>query len=182
MKDADGDNKLFSLLIWKKIKNFEKNPEDLDMFLKITRNMLHAYLILIPLFVSIESRADEDANAEKAKEQQEAIQVTIGTLQTLLQTSREKTATVEKTLKELSKPEEELEQEETVSSLEELQAELNDLQLDLESIATGISIKEYRGKEPEAFDLKKEVEKLLQPMIYALKSVTEDSRQIEHLR
>ncbi len=152
------------------------------MFRLPTKLFLYIILSLIPLSASFQVLADEEEDAEKALEQQEAIQATIETLQTLLQTSREKSATVEKTLKELRKPDEELEQEETAKSLEELQTELDDLQLDLESIATGISIKEYRGKEPESFDLKLEVEKLLQPMIYALKSVTEDSRQIEHLR
>jgi len=61
-------------------------------------------------------------------------------------------------------------------------ADLESLQFKLESIATGVSVRDHRIKDPDKFELKIELENLLQPMIYSLKSVTQDSRRIELYR
>lgn len=72
--------------------------------------------------------------------------------------------------------------EELLENIGELQAELEDLKLRIESVATGVAIDDYRDKTPKKFDLAEEVEKLLQPLIYSLKAVTQDSREIEELK
>ncbi|TFH11816.1 MAG: mechanosensitive ion channel [Nitrosomonadales bacterium] len=64
----------------------------------------------------------------------------------------------------------------------ELKRERKELKLKIESFATGVDIKEYRNKIPAKFNFAEEIEKLLQPMIHSLNSVTQDSREIEEFK
>ena len=88
-------------------------------------------------------------------------------------------------LKKLSKKINKLKGEEA----KELEEEINDLKskkkelnLKIETLSTGIDIKEYRNKIPVKFSFSEEIQKLLQPMIHSLNSVTQNSREIEELK
>jgi len=117
--------------------------------------------------------------------QEEAIkEFSLGTLrnlQVLVHNMQEKNAALIQFSKELAGLDE-TQAEEMSENIDELQAELEYLQLRIESVATGVAIDDYRDKTPKKFDLAEEIEKLLQPLIYSLKSVTQDSREIEELK
>ncbi len=141
---------------------------------------LKSTLSVLLLLLSLTAQATVDP--ERAEEQQKAISSTIKTLQSLQESSKEKSEDIKLILKEQKKTDDDVEKEKIANSLAEMEAEIEGLQLKSESIATGVSVEEYRGNEQEKFELQKEMENLLQPMVYALKSITQDSRQIEHLR
>ena len=106
---------------------------------------------------------------------------TLRNLQRLVNNMQEKKKQLIQISKELAGLDE-TQAEELLENIDELQAELEDLKLRIESVATGVAIEEYRNKTPKKFDLAKEVEKLLQPLIHSLKTVTQDSREIEELK
>lgn len=63
-----------------------------------------------------------------------------------------------------------------------LQAELDELRLDYESIATGIDVETFDVGSADRFDLQRELQELIKPIVEELKSATEAPRQIERLR
>ncbi len=106
---------------------------------------------------------------------------TLRNLQRLVNNMQEKNIQLIQISKELAGLDE-TKTEEFLENIDELQAELEDLELRIESVATGVAIDEYRNKTPKKFDLAEEIEKLLQPLIHSLKTVTQDSREIEELK
>lgn len=146
------------------------------MKFQFEKKILYALLVALPVICA----ANEDAR--KAKGQQKAFESTVKTLRSLVEARKKQDQTISDALKELKKSGEEANKEKIKKSLDTMKADMEKLELKLESIATGVAVEEYRAKEPEKFELQKEIENLLQPMIYALKSVTQDSRQIEQFR
>ncbi|MFK8069113.1 MAG: hypothetical protein AB8D52_12825 [Gammaproteobacteria bacterium] len=142
-------------------------------FLKIKFIAILMLFLITPLV-----NADENVQAEINKE----IQETLETLQSLITTSQKKEAILKEKLKLLKKQDTQSDEEEKEQSYQELQAELKLIKIDLESVATGVDIGTYRKIEPETFNLNQEFERLIQPMIYALNSMTTDSREIEQLK
>lgn len=106
---------------------------------------------------------------------------TLRNLQILIHNMQEKNAELAQISKELAGLDE-TQAEEISENIDELQTELEYLKLRIESVATGVAIDDYRDKTPTKFDLAEEIEKLLQPLIYSLKTVTQDSREIEELK
>ena len=106
---------------------------------------------------------------------------TLRNLQRLVHNMQRKNAKLIQISKELVGLDE-TQAEELLENIDELQTELKDLELRIESVATGVAIDDYRNKTPTKFDLAEEVEKLLQPLIYSLNTVTQDSREIEELK
>lgn len=107
---------------------------------------------------------------------------TITTLQELLNNTSEMTNLIESRSELIKSSMSEDEKKEQQAALEKLQLQLEELQSDYESVATGIAVRDYQKAKDQKFDLKSEVENLIQPMVYALKSLTADSRQIEHYK
>lgn len=144
--------------------------------LKFMKKIIYFLMLFLPLLVF--ANVDEEMLAEQNK----ILETTVNTLQNLMQLKEERDKTVQKALKELKSRGKEIYQEKTAESLEEMEADLELLEYKLESIATTVLVKDYKSKEPEKFELQKELENLLQPMLYSLKTITHDSRQIESYR
>ena len=136
------------------------------------------FLLILPLTVFAD--AEEDALA--LAEQNKILETTVNTLQNLMELKDERNKKVKKALIKLKNRGKEISQEKTAESLEEMETELELLKFKLESIATTVLVKDYRNKQPDKFELQKELENLLQPMLYSLKTITHDSRQIENYR
>ncbi|MCK5433089.1 MAG: hypothetical protein KAJ03_10110, partial [Gammaproteobacteria bacterium] len=116
-------------------------------------------------------------------EHEQVMATTLEALQLLLQSSNEKAEDISTEVLALKKNGESVESKETVKTLDELEDEFGEIQLRLETIATGISVTEYHNIDDiDKFELKTEIERLLQPMVYALLAVTKESRQIEQLK
>ncbi len=64
----------------------------------------------------------------------------------------------------------------------ELATRRDSLQIDFDVVATGIDPGDYAPKPQEAFDLRRELEDLIRPIVDELKGLTERSREIEQLR
>lgn len=137
---------------------------------------LPGFLMICFLSVSL-----NHAHAAKQKDSPEA---TIATLQELLDNTGEleKLITARGNKSAPVQPLSDEEKKEQQAALNKLQVQLEAMQADYESVATGIAIRDYKSKSNEKFDLRSEVENLIQPMVYALKSLTADSRQIEHYK
>ncbi len=142
----------------------------------IMKKIIYILLIILPLTVFSE------VDKEKQAEQDKILETTVNTLQNLIQLTNEKDVSVRQALKTLKNRGNDIRQEKKAESLEEMEADLEKLKFKLESIATTVSVKDYRNKDPEKFELQKEFENLLQPMLYSLKTMTQDSRQIESFR
>ena len=140
------------------------------------KQIIYTVMFVIPLVVSA------DVDRELQTGQENVLDPTVKILQNLLKLTNERSETLRQAVKELKHRGKEIKQEEKIESVEEMQADLDALQFKLESIATGVSVEEHRDKGPEKFELQKELENLLQPMIYTLKTVTQDSRRIEQYR
>ena len=63
-----------------------------------------------------------------------------------------------------------------------LRSEEAGLRRKFESIASGIDLTPFENAESEKFNLRSEIESLLEPLVSQLKSATEGPRVIEHLR
>lgn len=120
----------------------------------------------------------EESVASNKKDTSTAI---LTNLQALINNVQERKTRLKQISKELSGLSGELAKEK-INNISELEQELEKLELRIESVATGISVKEYRSKAPTKFVLAEEIEKLLQPIVYSLQSVTQDSREIEALK
>ncbi len=143
-------------------------------------NFLKMKLIVIAIFFLISpiTIADENIQTETSKETQE----TLETLRSLFTSSQEKEAILKEKLRILKKQNAQSDEEQKEQSYQELKSELELIETDLETVATGVDIGAYRKVEPESFNLNEEFERLIQPMIYALNSITSDSREIEQLK
>ena len=102
-------------------------------------------------------------------------------LKLLIKSLQVKDAEIKQLSKELDKLKGE-EAKEKSSEISEVQSERKELRLKIESLATGADIRDYRNKVPAKFNFAEEIQKLLQPMIHSLNSVTQDSREIEELK
>jgi len=102
-------------------------------------------------------------------------------LKLLIKSLQVKDAEIKQLSKELEKLKGE-EAKEKSSEISEVQNERKELRLKMESLATGADIKDYRNKVPAKFNFAEEIQKLLQPMVHSLNSVTQDSREIEELK
>lgn len=102
-------------------------------------------------------------------------------LKLLINNFRERDEEIKKISKKLNKLKGE-EAKEISAEIAELKSKRKELKLKIESLATGADIEEYRNKAPAKFNFAGEIEKLLQPMIHSLNSVTQDSREIEELK
>lgn len=102
-------------------------------------------------------------------------------LKLLINNFRERDEEIKKLSKKLNKLKGE-EAKEISAEIAELKIKRKELKLKIESLATGADIEEYRNKAPAKFNFAGEIEKLLQPMIHSLNSVTQDSREIEELK
>lgn len=133
----------------------------------------------------ITQKIDQTGNNTQEETENEAIKESslgkLRNLQILVHNMQKKNAELVQISKELAGLDE-TQTEEISENIDELQAELADLKLRIESVATGVAIDDYRDKTPKKFDLAQEIEKLLQPLIYSLKTVTQDSREIEELK
>ncbi len=131
-------------------------------------------------------QAETKETGSAAKQTQEADKKdaylpTLINLRKLINHVQERSAKIEQNSKELVGHDKE-KAEEAKQSIDGLQDELKELNMKLESVATGIAIKDYRSKVTKKFNLAEEAEKLLQPMIYSLNAITQDSREIEELK
>ena len=102
-------------------------------------------------------------------------------LKLLIKSLQVKDAEIKQLSKELDKLKGE-EAKEKSSEISEVQSERKELRLKIESLATGADIKDYRNKISVKFNFAEEIQKLLQPMVHSLNSVTQDSREIEELK
>lgn len=102
-------------------------------------------------------------------------------LKLLINNFRERNEEIKNLSKKLNKLKGE-EAKEISAEIAELKIKRKELKLKIESLATGADIEEYRNKAPAKFNFAGEIEKLLQPMIHSLNSVTQDSREIEELK
>lgn len=120
-----------------------------------------------------------EPSAESVKKNKSA--AILANLKSLLNNVKEKKAELKQLSRELSRLSGELAKQK-IKSVNELEKELEELELKLESVATGISVKAYRNTEPNKFVLAEEMEKLLQPLVYSMQSITQDSKEIETLK
>ncbi len=105
----------------------------------------------------------------------------LANLKLLINNVQERKARLTQASKELSRLSGE-QAKEKIKSINALEKEIEALELKIESVATNVAVKDYRNIEPRKFVLAEEIEKLLQPIVYSLQSVTQDSREIEALK
>ena len=102
-------------------------------------------------------------------------------LELLINNFKERDTEIKNLSKKLNKLKGE-EAKEVLVEVNELKNERKELKIKIESLATGADIEEYRNKVPTKFNFTEEIQKLLQPMIHSLNSVTQDSREIEEFK
>ncbi len=157
----------------------------LNIYKLIMQNLKKKFLVqLVILLVILSFPAIAGNNTQEEMEKEAINESSLGilrNLQILVRNKQEKNAELVQISKELAGLDE-TQAEEISKNIDELQAELAYLKLRIESVATGVAIDDYRDKTLKKFDLAQEIEKLLQPLIYSLKTVTQDSREIEELK
>ncbi|MFD1159348.1 coiled-coil domain-containing protein [Roseovarius aestuarii] len=160
----------------------------ITVFGKITR-AFGAFLISVTIAILLAAspgtaqEGAEDASAEDiaAQELVERAKTTIVTLEPLL----ESLATLESQAQDLSAQTEaasEAEQAALQEELEALGAEIDLVRDQISIVVTGVSEQEYLNLESTEFDLRRELEALVEPFVSGLKGATENARQIERTR
>ncbi len=162
-------------------------------------------LLILPIILSFSAMADTNSIVRTDNQQikqgiQQEIQETVPSgakinenvikdkhletllnLKSLINNFQEREAEIKSLSKKMNNLKGE-EAKEISEEIDELKNKKKELKLKMETLATGVDIEEYRNKIPAKFNLAEEIQKLLQPMIHSLNSVTQDSREIEELK
>ncbi len=124
---------------------------------------------------------DDTSKKKTNKNEKDVSSAILTNLKTLISNAKEKEAEIKQILKDLKQLNED-QAKEKINNLNALEDEIKALAIKTESVATGISIEDYRNNTPDEFVLAEELEKLLQPIVYSLRAITQDSREIEELK
>lgn len=129
----------------------------------------------------IQTEAQTETETEKAQLLADRAAVTVETLKPLIQTRR----TLSEQIRDLVARIEAAADAEKAPLEEELQLlnqELSEIEDQISVVSTGVSERDYRQLETTEFNLRKELENLVQPFVSLLLGATEEARRIEASR
>ena len=138
------------------------------------------YLILFAWLVCPFSFAQENVALDKSAVESESKNVE--SLEALLKSVSSKAKEVTQLQTQLSQPADEVTKAELVKALTKAKEEEEALNQKFEKFAVAVDISDFLEEPTEEFDLQKEFEKILQPIVTELKSATSESREIGELK
>lgn len=119
---------------------------------------------------------------ERAEKRREEAAESLKTLADLLVARKEQAAVVAKHKSELRKANEDATKKEFEAKIKAENGKLAQINAQISGLSTGVAEDEIKYDQTTQFDLRAELENLIQPFIKMMRDATEDTRQIEGLR
>ena len=119
--------------------------------------------------------------AEEKKAEEEAVRSSLQAITSILEAQKAKGEEAEELRAAIDKAETDVDKKALEEKLKTVNGELIQFDDQIISLATGVSLVDYKPAN-EKFELRDELEQLIRPFVWILKSATENARQIEHLK
>ena len=138
-----------------------------------------------PLFkcdLAIGESKSQDDSADPSPKKEAKPKQTITALVTIIHSAKDLKEQLEVKKKEDKTVQTEEQKAKVKDEIKELNEKLGSYAKDFEKIATGVDLETFEEKPEEEFDWKKEIQRILGPIVQQLRGITERPRQIEKLR
>ncbi len=119
--------------------------------------------------------------AEQKTAEEDAVRSSLEAISSILEAQKAKQAAAKSLRRAIEKAETDVDKKDLGEKLKEINAELASFDNQVVSLATGVSEGDFKPSS-EKFELQDELEQLIRPFVWILKSATENARQIEHLK
>ena len=142
-----------------------------------------AAILAIVMLTAAPAMAQTDTEQEKTAEQKEAeaIRASLQAIVSILEAQAAKRQAAEELRAAIENAETDVDKKDLGEKLKAVNDELSQFDDQVVSLATGVSQNDLRPVN-ETFNLQQELEQLIRPFVWILKSATENARQIEHLK
>lgn len=137
---------------------------------------------LAPFGTASAQPALKKADIERAEKERKEAANSLETLADLLVGRKEQEAVVAKLKNELRKAQEDASKKELEAKIATENDKLAQINAQISGLSTGVAEDEIKYNQSTKFDLKAELESLIQPFIKMMRDATENTRQIERLR
>ena len=131
---------------------------------------------------AIAQPALKKADSERVEKRREEAANSLKTLADLLAARREQASAVKKLKTELREAKEDATKKELEEKIKTENSKLAQINAQISGLSTGVAEAEIKYDQTAKFDLKAELESLIQPFIKMMREATENTRQIEALR
>ncbi len=114
-------------------------------------------------------------------DERQAVRSSLKAISSILDAQAAKREIAKELRAQIDKAQNDVDKKDLSEKLKEVNAELEKLDDQVVSLATGVSEEDFKPAS-EKFELQDELEQLIKPFVWILKSATENARQIEHLK
>ncbi|MEM8647633.1 MAG: hypothetical protein AAGF86_14970 [Pseudomonadota bacterium] len=140
-----------------------------------------AALLLVCVFAAPVLAQSEAKTAEQKAAEESAIRSSLDAITSILDAQAAKRETAKELREAIDQAQTDVDKKALGEKLKEVKTELERLDDQVVSLATGVSEEDFKPAN-EKFQLQDELEQLIKPFVWILKSATENARQIEHLK
>lgn len=119
--------------------------------------------------------------AEQKAAEADSVRSSLEAITSILEAQKAKRAVAKELREAIDKAQTDVDKKDLGEKLKEINTELEKFDDQVVSLATGVSEGDFRPSN-ETFQLQEELEQLIRPFVWILKSATENARQIEHLK
>ncbi len=148
------------------------------MILSILKSVLATFALLCVLGMPALAQVQ---TAEEKRADEKAIQSSLKAINSILAAQTAKRETAKELREAIDKAQTDVDKKDLGEKLKAVNAELEKFDEQIISLATGVSEGDFKPAS-EKFELQDELEQLIKPFVWILKSATENARQIEHLK
>lgn len=153
--------------------------------MKCTRSPLNAIatalatVMVLCLLTGSSFAQSQTSSSNNAEE--EAVRSSLKAISSILEAQNAKRETAKELRAAIDQAQTDVDKKDLSEKLKEINSELDKLDEQVVSLATGVSEDDFKPLN-EKFVLQDELEQLIKPFVWILKSATENARQIEHLK
>ena len=150
-------------------------------FLSIVRSAFAILTVIVLIAGPALSQTETAEEKTAAEKEAEAVRASLQAIVSILDAQAAKRETAKELREAIEKAETDVDKKDLGEKLKAVNGELSQFDDQVVSLATGVSQNELRPVN-EKFELQQELEQLIRPFVWILKSATENARQIEHLK
>ena len=150
-------------------------------FLPIVRSAFAILTVIVLIAGPALSQTETAEEKTAAEKEAEAVRASLQAIVSILDAQAAKRQAAEELRAAIEKAETDVDKKDLGEKLKAVNDELSQFDDQVVSLATGVSQNELRPVN-EKFELQQELEQLIRPFVWILKSATENARQIEHLK
>ncbi|MCP5085061.1 MAG: hypothetical protein GY948_25545 [Alphaproteobacteria bacterium] len=150
----------------------------MTLILSLIRPVLASLAIVCLMAVSASGQTQ---TAEEKTAEENAVRSSLQAITSILEAQSAKRDAAKELRRQIDKAQTDVDKKDLGEKLKEVNAELAKFDDQIVSLATGVSAGDFKPAN-EKFELQEELQQLIRPFVWILKSATENARQIEHLK